>query len=549
VRGDSDTGTAVVTVPARPRLAAAVRVHPPRGGSGPWVLEREGRHYYRVGPDLARLAGLLTGDYDEDELLGLLGERWTAENLRAAIEKLLSMKLLDDGSDRAPAARRLSVVPPMSVQFSVLDPSRLLEPVAPVIRVLGRRPAQLACWALALGGLLALALAAGDLGRLLSRPVPGNVLLIVAVGAFVGIVIHELSHGATLMHFGARPRRMGLMLFYLFPAFFCDVSDGWLLSERVQRVRVALAGIFAQLVFAGSAAVLGACLPASTARDGLLLLAVTTYLAGLVNLVPLVKLDGYLALMSLLDTPNLRTAAMADARNAVAQVLYGARRERTLARWAVPYGLACMAFPLYLVGGVAFALWSEIARGAGILGALLVLSFLGGLCFAVGSGFVRLQRNARQAGAGLPRMLLVNALLAAGVVTALTTVPVTEQLPGFYQVDAGGARLLVPTSVGADRVEPGRHVELRSNGLVARVDVGAATVGRGSVDITSLPMDDVLPLGIDPGLDVEVASFPLELAGPLDAADRSGVARVVLDDQSLGEWLFARYVEPVTGTN
>lgn len=542
---DSDPGVFAADVPARPRLAADVSVHPPRSDGAPWVLERDGRRYFRVGPDMARLAELLTGDYDHDELLGILGPRWTAPALHAGVATLQKMSLIDDGRQRSFSSQRLNIVPPMTIQFSVLDPSRVLPHFSPVIRLLSRRSARIVSAALVLGGLLALALNAGDVRRLLESPVPNGIILLLVVGAFLGTVIHEFAHGATLMHYGGRPRRMGVMLLYLFPAFFCDVSDGWLLSDRLQRVKVALAGIFAQLVIAGSAGVVGAVLPGSIVRDGLLLFAASTYLAAVVNLLPFIKLDGYLALMSVCDVPHLRTEAMNDARNFLARVLYGARAERKLPwAWGVPYGLACMVFPLYLIGGVAFALWGELAQGAGLVGALMIFGFLCGLLFAIGRGFVRLQQAARASGAGLARLVFVNLVLAAGLVAALVGIRVAEEVPGYYRIDDDRAQVLVPTTAATDRVEPGQLVELRSNGVVLRTLSGEARVGSGEPVATTVRMSELMPVAADTGLGVEVVEMPLEVV----EAPRYefGVTRVVVGDESLWDWLVARYVTPMT---
>lgn len=538
----------VDTIPVRPRLAADVTVHPPRDDSNTWVLERDGRQYFRIGPDLARLAGMLTGDYDQDELLRLLGDKWTADALSAAIAKLHQMKLIDDGQDREFSTHRIQIVPPMSVQFSILDPSRVLPKVTPVIRMLSRRPAMIACAVLVAGGLLALLLAAGDVTRLISTPIPPGVLMISVVGGFVGTVIHEFAHGATLTHYGARPRRMGVMLFYLVPAFFCDVSDGWLLPNPRQRVRVALAGIYAQLVYAGTAAIIGALLPAGTPHDALLVLAAVTYLAALVNLLPFIKLDGYLALMAYNDIPNLRTSAMTDARNFLAQALYGARRKRVLTkRWAVPYGLACMAFPLFVIGGVAFTLWSQIALGAGIVGALLVLTMLCGLLVAVLLGFLRIQRDARVGGAGLPRLIVVNVALAAAVVVGLAVITVPEEVSGHYRVEDGSAQLFVSTTAAAQQFTAGTPVQLHSQGVVLQPVVGTAVIGTGGPQDASLPLLDVLPFSFDTGLDLDVLAFPLDLRQSPDYP--SGTATVTVGEQSVWGWLYSRYLAPVTGSS
>lgn len=538
------SGTAAA-LPARPRLAADVSLHAPRAEGGPWVLERDGRQYFRVKPDLARLAELLTGDYDVDELLGLLGPRWSKNAVLSGITTLQRMKLIDDGERHSFSARRVQLVPPMSVQVSVLDPSRTLSRIAPAIRALTRPPALMILYALVPGGLLALGLAAADVRRLISSPTPAGVLALVIAGGFLGTFLHEFAHAATLARYGGRPRRMGVMLFYFFPAFFCDVSDGWLLPDRMQRVRVALAGIFGQGVFAGIAGIAGVLLPAGPVRDALLILSAVTYLVAIVNLLPFVKLDGYLALMALCDTPNLRAHAIADARNFLARTLYGARRHRRLqGRWIVPYGLICMAFPLYLVGGVAFNLWSGMLLGVGVIGALLVLAFLGGLVFAVLAGFARILAAARSGGARLPRMIAVSMLVIAGLAAGLHFIQVPQTVPGYYRTADGELQLLVVTPAGAQAVSPGMPVELRSGGVVQRRVVGTATVTDGEPDSASVPLSQLLPITLETGITVEVTVYPMDATKPPDLA--TGTARVDLGERPLWTWLYSRYVAPVT---
>ena len=457
---------ATPALPARPRLAENVTVHPPRSDGDPWVLEWDGRRYLRISEDLARCAELLTGEYDQSELLALLGSRWDAETLHEALVQFQAKEMLDDGRQRSFSRRRVVVVPPMSIQFNVLNPSKLLSRMRPLLTALSTRPGQLVTWALAISGLVSLVLVADRVRDVLANPLPLKSLALVAAGGFVGTVIHELAHGATLLHYGGRPRRLGVMLFYCVPAFFCDVSDGWLLSNRMYRVRVALAGIFAQFVVAGIVGSAGAVLTDSTLGDALLLLALGTYLAAVVNLIPFVKLDGYLALMAYLDIPNLRDHAMHDARTYLGHVLFGAERKRRLdQRWAVPYGLVCMAFPLYIIGGVALTLWSGMLQGLGAVGAVLILGFFAGLLFVAISGVGRILAIARSNGASLTRVVVVSSLLAGVVVAALRLVPVHQNVSGYYRVEDGKAQLLIPENRDVEKVTAGSHVELRTNGV------------------------------------------------------------------------------------
>lgn len=520
-------------------------MHPPRNDGDPWVLEWDGRRYLRISEDLARCAELLTGEYDQTELLALLGSRWDAETLEQALVEFQTKEMLDDGRQRSFSSRRVVVVPPMSIQLNVLDPSKLLSRIRPVLSALGTRPGQLVTWVLALSGLVSLAFVADRVREVLANPLPLKSLALVAIGGFVGTVIHELAHGATLLHYGGRPRRLGVMLFYCVPAFFCDVSDGWLLSNRMHRVRVALAGIFAQFVVAGIVGTAGALLSDNILGDALLLLALGTYLAAVINLIPFVKLDGYLALMAYLDIPNLRDHAMHDARTFLGHVLFGAERDRRLQqRWAVPYGLICMAFPLYIIGGVALTLWSGMLQGLGAVGAVLILGFFAGLLFVAISGVGRILALARRNGASLTRVVVVSALLVGAVVAALRLVPIHQEVSGYYLVHDDKAQLLIPKDRDAENVAAGSHVELRSNGVVLRTSVGEARVAETpDTGAVSLDLQEVMPVLIDTGATLDFHTYDLDVAEPPELS--AGVARVDAGDTTLDEWLYDRHIAPV----
>lgn len=534
-----------LSLPARPRLAADVRVHPPVEEGSPWIIERDGRRYFRVGPDLARLAQSLTGDHDQRELLVVLGRPWSEDVLEGALRQLHGLKLLSDGDAPPPRRRRVSVVPPMTIQFTVLDPSRILRRLAPLTDLLGRRPALLGCLAIAVGGLVALALQAPTVDELISSPVPLMVFAVVFLGNFLATVVHEMAHGAVLTHFGGTPRRMGFMLFYLVPAFFCDVSDGWRLPRGAQRVRVALAGIAAQFVLAGVSGLVSLALPDSTLRSSMVLLSAVIYVAGSVNVIPFVKFDGYLALMSHLDISDLRSHAMADARAFLVRALFGVRGERALPgrRWVVPYGLGCLLFPLFLVGFVGLRLWSEIFARMGYVGAMINLSLVLLIVCGIGKELVRLHRAALDGGGRTTRLLGVDLVLAAITLAVLTQVQVARTVPAGYTVDGDTARLYVTTSSDADRIRPGQPVELRDNGILRRPQTGAATVGDVPSEHAKISMTTFTPLDLDLDLTTGVVSFRLDVADR--PAHDSGVARVEVGERSVGGWLYDSYVAPV----
>jgi putative peptide zinc metalloprotease protein len=150
-------------------------------------------------------------------------------------------------------------------------------------------------------------------------------ILALTLAQVVGISIHEAGHALAIRHFGRRVRRLGLMIYYLFPCAYVDSTDMWM-APRGQRVVVALAG-----PVAGSTVAAAAMLIAITASDATI--AALAFKAATVlvfnvflNLLPILELDGYLILVDALDAPLLRQRALAFVRMAAPRKIR--RRER-----------------------------------------------------------------------------------------------------------------------------------------------------------------------------------------------------------------------------
>jgi len=141
------------------------------------------------------------------------------------------------------------------------------------------------------------------------------------------IVCHELAHALTCKHFGRLVPRAGVGWLFFIPIAFVDVSDMWL-APRPQRIAVTAAGPYVNFLQA-SAAVLASLLVADPRwRHSLLLFASLGYSLALLNLNPLLELDGYFILMDWLEIPNLRARALAYLGSLVA----GAPKRRYPAR-------------------------------------------------------------------------------------------------------------------------------------------------------------------------------------------------------------------------
>ena len=495
--------------------------------------------YVRVAADMERLLRALDGRRTAADLARELGPRWTVEAVEAALFRLIAMRLLETGAKppRPRGSKLVTFVPPLTVQLTVLRPERLFARLQPVIAVLLSRYAVAAALVVVLGGLVALVVQGARVHDALGHPLPVAVLLAVAAASFVTSALHEFGHGAALAHHGGRPSRLGMMLFYLSPAFFCDVTDGWRLGDRTVRVRVALAGILVQLVVAAVAALAALAVPGPWG-SALLVLAVTTTVTGLMNLIPFVKLDGYIALMSHVDVPFLRERSMTDARRSVARVLYGGRYERELPQvtWAVPFGLASLVFPAVLVLA-ALRIWFPIILGLGILGAAVVISGL-----AVAARFAvratgRLLAEARAAGtSALRRRVVTTLVVVLGCATLLVPVPYT--MAGGFEQDDGHLSFVVAQSADLDALAPGTPVTLARRGVVTSTELGTTAVGSEAPRDGTAPLAALLPVAAS-AAQVPVVLVPLE--PEIETGESVGSAVADLGTRPLGTWLYLNY--------
>ena len=120
--------------------------------------------------------------------------------------------------------------------------------------------------------------------------------------------IHESAHGLTCKHYGGEVHSMGLMFLYLTPAFFVDVTETWISATKIQRLATIIAGIWVEMTVCGVAMIVWTnSQPGQFVHDFSYKVILITGLAVIVmNLNPLLKLDGYYFLTELIGIPDLK---------------------------------------------------------------------------------------------------------------------------------------------------------------------------------------------------------------------------------------------------
>ena len=146
--------------------------------------------------------------------------------------------------------------PQFYVRWKLFNPDRLFQKMVSRLRWIWTR------------GFVVGTLVLMGLALILSMSHPGEVAsytlytmrehyLAVFIAATLVGFSHEFAHGLTCKAFGGRVPEVGvLMIYYVLPAFYCNVSGAYLIPERKRRLWVILAGIYWQMLV-GAFAILG----------------------------------------------------------------------------------------------------------------------------------------------------------------------------------------------------------------------------------------------------------------------------------------------------
>lgn len=119
-------------------------------------------------------------------------------------------------------------------------------------------------------------------------------------------MLHEFGHAICCNRNGGKVSSMGLMLFFLMPCFFCDVSDIYMFKDRKKSFGVAVSGIATNYAMGTIGCLLFFLLAANDIYVPLLMFYYFANLGFIVfNLIPFVKLDGYWVATALIEVDNL----------------------------------------------------------------------------------------------------------------------------------------------------------------------------------------------------------------------------------------------------
>ena len=129
-----------------------------------------------------------------------------------------------------------------------------------------------------------------------------TLLLAVLASTVVAAAWHECGHASACRYGGARPGVVGVGLYLVWPAFYCDVTEAYRL-DRAGRLRTDLGGVYFNGIFALAAAA-GYF---ATGQEAFLLVVFVQHTVALQQLLPLLRFDGYYVLSDLTGVPDILT--------------------------------------------------------------------------------------------------------------------------------------------------------------------------------------------------------------------------------------------------
>jgi putative peptide zinc metalloprotease protein len=152
----------------------------------------------------------------------------------------------------------------------------------------------------------------------------GDVAQLYLIAVWAG-VLHEIGHGHACKHYGGRVPAMGFALIYLAPAFYTDTTEGDVKGTRQQRLVIALAGVWSELmVYAILTPIWWGTPPDTPVHNAAyILMLITGIAAAVVNWNPLIKLDGYYMLCEILGIVDLKEASTAYVSGWVKRHIWG----------------------------------------------------------------------------------------------------------------------------------------------------------------------------------------------------------------------------------
>ncbi len=193
-------------------------------------------------------------------------------------------------------------------------------------------------------------------------------------------IIHEFSHAYTAKIQGVRVRSMGIAFIVFFPRLFTDITDSWRLRRR-QRLKIDSAGIVAELIIGGIAALIWVNIPPGAASSiAYYIFTVSVINTVLVNGNPFIRYDGYYILSDIIGIDNLLQRATAYTRRLWRKKLFGLATANqfpeTHGLFMFCFAICSFVYRIFLFTSIILIVYFKFTKAVGILLFILEAYFM-----------------------------------------------------------------------------------------------------------------------------------------------------------------------------
>ena len=322
--------------------------------------------------------------------------------------------------------------------------------------------------------------------------------LLVMWGLLIGLkVVHEFGHAWACKHFGGHVPEMGAYMMMGSPCAYMDASASWSFPRRLQRIAVALGGMYFES-WVAMAAVLVWCMtgPSLLNSAAHMIVVLSSVVTLAFNMNPLMKYDGYFALSDLLGLPHMREDASAELKRISKKMLFGLDQPTVAQSFFgqagyIAFGIATALYRVVIVLGISYTL-STFIPGAGTL---IIISCVGGFLFKSTQATIRYLQTSDELADRRQRAVLVTGCLAVFVLMAGVLMPVPGGQQAVAVIAPSQQHVLYATEPGflestyvsnGDAIACGDAVcRLRNPNLNARLQADQLAIDSRSTEIAA----------------------------------------------------------------
>ncbi|MGB7184017.1 MAG: efflux RND transporter periplasmic adaptor subunit, partial [Burkholderiaceae bacterium] len=254
-----------------------------------------------------------------------------------------------------------SKINPLSFQIGVLDPTRLLDFLEPLGRILFNQWVSFLWIALITLGIATGLSHSDQIAYTLSNTNSNQRFLLLIWIAYPALkLLHEIAHGLAVKKYGGDVSEMGIRLLVLMPVPYVDASASTLFASKYERAVVGAAGIVTELAIAAVATILWSVMESGLTRDLMLAVMLVGSVSTLLfNGNPLMKFDGYYVFSDLLELPNLAERSKRLFVDSIKEMFLSSdkRPHQSTASgeapWLIGYALASWTYRLFVMTAIA----------------------------------------------------------------------------------------------------------------------------------------------------------------------------------------------------